>query len=377
MTGISFAFTEHQEALRERIRTFGREVLKPRRREWDRERKTPWPMIQMAADQGLLDLANDFVARGILVEEVAYADFNCALPFLMATLPFELYRLPGIPHEIREPLLAAVRKGRKVIAVCFTEPSGGSDMAAFESTAVREEERWRVNAVKNSISWADADAYIVACRTLEEGTIRGLTNILVPKGTAGVHAPRFWEDMGSRGVARGEVRFENVIVPASYVVGELHRGYPPVAEFFDTNRAFIALKCVGAAQASVDETCLYARERSVMGKTISHYQAISFALAESQTLLEAARLLSFKVLWLADQGLRRSREGAMCKWWVPEICFEIVRKCLTMHGHYGYSTDLPFEQRLRDILGWQIGDGTAEVAKLLVARHMMGKDFVG
>lgn len=376
MTGLSFAFTEEQEGFRERIRSFAREVLQPRRREWDRERKTPWPMIQVAADQGLLELANDFVARGILVEEVAYADFNCALPFLMATLPFELYRLPGVPDEIREPLLAAVRKGRKVIAVCFTEPSGGSDMAAFESTAVKEGEHWRVNAVKNSISWADADAYIVACRTLEGGAIRGLTNILVPNGTPGVHAPRFWEDLGSRGVARGEVRFEDVLVPASHVVGELHRGYLPVAEFFDTNRAFIALKCLAAAQASVDETCLYARERSVMGKTISHYQGISFALAESQTLLEAARLLSYKVLWLADQGLRRSREGAMCKWWVPEISFEIVRKCLTMHGHYGYSTDLPFEQRLRDILGWQIGDGTAEVAKLLVARHMMGKDFV-
>ncbi len=104
---------------------------------------------------------------------------------------------------------------------------------------------------------------------------------------------------------------------------------------------------------------------------------VMFALAEAETLLEAARLLCYKTLWMADRGLRHSREGAMVKWWVPEITMEIVRKCLTIHGHWGYTADLPFEQRLRDILGWQIGDGTAEVSKLLIARGMMGKEFVG
>ncbi|MDP7548792.1 MAG: acyl-CoA dehydrogenase family protein, partial [Alphaproteobacteria bacterium] len=98
---------------------------------------------------------------------------------------------------------------------------------------------------------------------------------------------------------------------------------------------------------------------------------------EAETLLEAARLLCFKVLWMRDSGIRHTKEGAMCKWWVPEITFEIVRKCLTIHGHYGYSSELPFEQRLRDILGWQIGDGTSEVSKLMVARSMFGKAGAG
>ena len=376
--GLGFAFSEEQDDYRRRIQEFARETLPPRRKEWDQGRKNPWPVIQQAAEQGLLDPSMDFITRGILVEEVGYADFNCALPFMSATIPYDLFRLPGVPEEVSRPLIEGVQQGKKIIAVCFTEPTGGSDMAAFKSTAVNEDGHWLINAVKDSISWADADAYIVACRTKStKAGIWGLTNFFIPKDTPGVSPPEVWDDIGSRAVARGTVRFEDVVVPENYVVGELHRSYAVLADFFDTNRAYIALKCIGAAQASVDETCRYAKTRTVMGNTISHYQGISFALAEAETLLEAARLLCYKTLWMAENKIRRSREGAMCKWWVPEITFEIVRKCLTFHGHYGYTSDLPFEQRLRDILGWQIGDGTSEVSKLLVARIMMGKDHVG
>jgi cyclohexanecarboxyl-CoA dehydrogenase len=375
---IGFGFSEEQELYREQIRRFGREVLSPRRREWDRERTTPWPVMEQAAAAGLLDGAMDFVTRGILVEEVGYADFNCALPFLVVTQPYQLYRLPGVPDEIKVPLLAEVAAGRKLIAVGFTEAGAGSDMAAFTSRASRDGNHWVVNAAKNSISWADADAYIIACRTKgPEAGVWGLTNFFIPKETPGVSEPTILDDVGSHGAARGSVFFDDVRLPADHVVGEVDRGYELVAEFFDTNRAFIGLKCIGAAQASVDETCAYAAERVAMGQTISRYQSISFALAEAETLLEAARLVCYKTLWMKDQGLRHSKEGAMCKWWAPEVAFEVVRKCLTIHGHYGYTADLPFEQRLRDILGWQIGDGTAEVSKLLIARAMMGKDAVG
>ena len=374
---LHFAFSEEQELYRRRIREFGKEVLVEHREEWDREKKTPWPMIRQAVEKELIKPNTDFVTLGIMVEEVGYFDFNCALPFLLATLPYELYRLPGIPVEIKQPFIEGVTQGKKIMAVCFTEPVGGSDMAAFKGNAVKKGDYWCINATKNSISWADADAYIVAVHIADsEAGVKGLTNFFVPNDTPGVNPPEIWNDLGSKGVKRGVIRFEDVHIPANYVVGEIYKGYPLIAEFFDTNRAFIGLKCIGAAQASVDEACIYAKERTVMGKTISHYQSISFSLAEAETLLEAARLLSYKTLWMADQGIRHTKEGSMCKWWVPEITFEIVRKCLTIHGHYGYTTDLPIEQRLRDILGWQIGDGTAEVSKLLIARGLMGKEFV-
>jgi cyclohexanecarboxyl-CoA dehydrogenase len=184
--------------------------------------------------------------------------------------------------------------------------------------------------------------------------------------------------MGTRGTPRGVVYFDNVHIPSNYLIGVLGRGFEYAAELYDTNRALIGLLCAGPARASIDETVEYAKKREVSGNPISRYQAISFALAEGYTLLEAARLLCYKILWMADKDIRHSVEGAMCKWWVPEICFEIVHKCLLFHGHYGYTTDLPFEQRLRDILGWQTGDGTQEVSKLIIARNLFGgKEFTG
>jgi cyclohexanecarboxyl-CoA dehydrogenase len=375
---IGFGFSEEQELYRQQIRRFAREEVAPRRQEWDRERKRPEPLVRQAVELGLLSTEMDQVTRGIMIEEIGYADFNCALPFLMTTEAFDLVKLPGVPDDVSQSVRQAVTSGQSVIAVAFTEPTGGSDVGAFKSSAVMEGNQWRINAVKNSISWANADYYIVTCRTEDNSKgLWSLSNIFVPKDTPGVSEPRMWDDMGTHGGPRGAVHFDDVLVPADYLVGERGGAYRLMAQLFDTNRAFIGLKCVGAAQASVDETCAFAQERVVMGNPISSYQGISFPLAEAETMLEAARLLCYKVLWMSDNGMRHTKEGAMCKWWVPELAFEIVRKCLTMHGHYGYTKELPFEQRLRDILGWQIGDGTAEVSKLMVARAMLGREAVG
>jgi cyclohexanecarboxyl-CoA dehydrogenase len=375
---LNFGFSESQQLYREQIRRFARAELAPMREKWDREHERPRVMVKKALEAGLLDPEMDHVMRGIMIEEVGYADFNCALPFLVTTEPFELNRLDGVPDKVRNPVRQAVRDGDTVIAVGFTEPGSGSDVANFQSTAVLEDDKWVINAVKNSMSWADADYFTITCRTENRDKgIWSLSNFFVPATLDGVQAPRMWEDLGTHGAARGEVRFEDVRVPRDYLVGERGKAYLQMAQLFDTNRAYIGLKCIGAAQASVDETCEFAKDRKVMGNSISSYQGVSFPLVEAETRLEAARLLCYKTLWLRDQGMPNSKEGGMCKWWVPELTFEIVRQCLTIHGHYGYSNELPFEQRLRDILGWQIGDGTSQVSKLIVARSMFGKQHSG
>lgn len=375
---IDFSFTEEQEMYRAAVRRFAREEVAPRRREWDRERKYPWPLVHRFVELELGDPEMDNVTRGILTEEISYADFNCADAMLRTTLPFALDYLPGVPEDVAKPYTEGLRLGQKLIAYCFTEPGGGSDMAAFTTNAIKDGDEWVVNGCKNSISWANADAYVVTCHTAgKEAGVWALSNIFIPATTPGVSPPQIWDDIGTRGTPRGVVYFDDVRVPLNYMVGEEGRGYQLVAELFDTNRAFIGLKCIGPAQASVDEACEYAKQRTAMGRPLASFQAISFTLAEAQTILEAARLLCYKTLWVADRGERHTVHGAMCKWWVPEVTMEIVRKCLLIHGHYGYTTDLPFEQRMRDILGWQIGDGTAEVSKLIVARSMIGRDLVG
>ncbi|MEW6034678.1 MAG: acyl-CoA dehydrogenase family protein [Chloroflexota bacterium] len=374
---VDFSFTEEQEMYRQAVRRFAREVLAPRRQRWDREREYPWEVVQKFSALGLADPEMDHVTRGIMVEEVSYADFNCAFPILITTLPFELLRLPGVPAEVRQPLVEGLHRGTQVFGLGFTEPEAGTDMAGFRTTATKEGDHWLINGCKNSMSFANCKAVIITCKTSTERSVRFLTNILVPADAAGVSQPRFWDDAGTHGTPRGVMFFENVRVPLSYTVGREGHGYEMVAEVFDTNRAYIGLWCLGSARASVDEAVEYAKKRVSMGQTISRYQAVSFTLAEAATLMEAARWLCFKDLWLADRGERHSVEGAMCKWWVPEVAFEVVRRCLIIHGHYGYTRDLPFEQRLRDILGWQIGDGTPEVSKLIIARSLLGKESVG
>jgi len=376
---VDFAFTEEQETLRQTIRDFARKEIQPRAKEWDRERKYPWPIVRRFAQLGLAKHLVDFVSTGIAIEEIAYADFNCAFPILFTAIPYGIYRLEGVPEEVAGPLRDGMAAGEKVASICFTEPGTGSDFANIATTATRTEDGWVINGCKNSVSFAGiADAYIVWARTENQKSIWAFSSFLVPRGLPGVSAPELWDDMGTRGTPRGVVHFDNVHIPSNYLIGELGRGFEHAAELYDTNRALIGLLCAGPARASIDETVEYAKKREVSGNPISRYQAISFALAEGHTLLEAARLLCYKTLWMADRGVRHSVEGAMCKWWAPEICFDIVRKCLLAHGHYGYTADLPFEQRLRDILGWHTGDGTQEISKLIIARNLFGgKQFTG
>ncbi len=375
---IDLSFTKEQEEFREKVKEFALKEVEPRRKEWDRQGKSALPINGRLAEWGLLKSDMDNITRGILTEEIAYVDFNSAMPLVWATMPFVLHELPGVPEHIKKQIQEGILSGKSFLALCFGEPGAGTDMAGFKTSAKKEGEEWVINGTKNTISWVNADYYFVCAKTgKSEDGIWALTDFLVPASLPGVGKPEIWKDLGSMGAVRGKVDFTNVRVPLDYMVGEMGKGYLLAAEFFDTNRAFIGLKCIGAAQASVDEASVYARKREVMGKPIAGYQAISFPLAEAQTLLEAARLLCYKTLWMADKGARHTTEGAMCKWWIPEITLEIVRKCLLIHGQYGYTKDLPFEQRLRDILGWQIGDGTAEASKLLIARSMMGKDYVG
>jgi cyclohexanecarboxyl-CoA dehydrogenase len=146
---------------------------------------------------------------------------------------------------------------------------------------------------------------------------------------------------------------------------------------FDYNQALIGLMCIGAARQSLEKTIEYVKSRQSFGRAISMNQGVSFPIAEADTYLELAHNLCFKVLWLRDNELPHRRETAMCKWWVPQIGVEIIHQCLLLHGHYGYSQDLPIEQRLRDLLGWEIGGGTAQIQKLIIARELIGREFVG
>jgi cyclohexanecarboxyl-CoA dehydrogenase len=180
-------------------------------------------------------------------------------------------------------------------------------------------------------------------------------------------------DLGCRAIPRGLLRMKDVELGDDALVGERGSAFIRISRFFDVNRAVIGLKCVGATLQTLDETVSYASERVAFGGPLMGHQAVSFALAEAATFLEMARWQCYRVLWMRQRGIRCQIEGAMAKWWVPKVCAEAIHQCLLFHGHRGYSLELPIQQRLRDVIGWQIGDGSEEVMKLIIARALVAE----
>ena len=315
------------------------------------------------------------VAAGVIHEAVARADLSMSYVNLLASLNAQILVQHGRPDVVK-PWLHKLTRGEALIAIALTEPRGGSDAANLRLRVERDGDFYIVNGEKTSISAADqADATVTFGRTgsVDSGA-HGLTALLVSMDLPGVSTSRF-DCHGQRAIGRGSIFFDNVRVPASHRLGEENRGFVQVMQGFDFSRALIGLQVLAVARAALDETWDHVARREAFGKPLSAFQGVSHPLAAFDTQIEAARLLCLQTLWLKDRGAPHSAEAAMCKWWAPKLAYDAIHQCLLMHGHGGYDRGL-MEQRLRDVLGFQIGDGTAEIMKTIVARARAGRDRV-
>ena len=227
---------------------------------------------------------------------------------------------------------------------------------------------------KASISFASQSDYLLLfARTGEqEQRARGVSAFLVPMNLPGITATDY-DDLGTRAVGRGSIFFDQVELPATQLIGEEGKGFGKIMQGFDYSRALIALQCMAPAMASMEETWAYTTEREAFGLPIAKYQGVTEPLAEFETQLAAARLLAYQTLWLRDQRRPHTKEAAMLKWWGPKLAYDAIHQCLLTHGHMGYTKELPHQQRLRDVLGLQIGDGTAQIQKMIIARETVGR----
>jgi cyclohexanecarboxyl-CoA dehydrogenase len=280
------------------------------------------------------------------------------------------------PEVFRE-WVPRMTRGEAIVAICLTEPRGGSDASNLQLKARRDGDHYVINGEKTSITFADrADAYLIFARTgqADEGA-KGVTAFFIPGDTPGISRTHF-DDVGSAIIGRGSVFFDDVRVPLSHRIGDEGKGFTQVMQGFDYSRALIALQCCGAAQASLDEAWAYSAEREAFGRPIGQFQGVSFPLAEGESHVAAVRQLAYHALALRDGGLPHTSEAAMVKWMGPRTAFDVIHQCLLTFGHYGWSKDLPHQQRLRDVMGLEIGDGTAGVMKLIIARQRIGRAAV-
>jgi cyclohexanecarboxyl-CoA dehydrogenase len=378
---MDFTLTQTQTEYRDSARSFSEKRLAPdyqareQRGAVEMEIRLELGQIGLIAPEIPVRLGGkglDRLTSGMITEEIARGDFNVAYLQVVGSLVGQILAANAQP-ELASSWVPKICRGEEIVGIGLTEPHAGSDAGMPRLRAVKDGDSWVLNGVKSLSFGRDAAAVVVFARTSEKevrGT--GISAFLVPLHLPGL-TREVYNDMGTKAVGRGAAHLTDVRVPANHLLGEEGNGFSQVMHGFDFSRALIGLQCVGLAQVTLDETWDYVSKREAFDQPISKYQGVSFPLAEAETLLTAARLLCHQTLWLKDQGLPHTAQAAMCKWWAPRTAFDVVQNCLLLHGQYGYRTGLPLEQRLRDVLGLQIGDGTAQIMKLIIARQKLGR----
>lgn len=377
--------TEELDQIRDLARRFAQDRVAPGYKYRERAGRMDMNLVREMGSLGLIapELPEEFggmgagtLYAGAIIEEIARADFTFGYVPLLASLNGQVLARYA-RQDIAREWLTKLTAGEIMIAIALTEPKGGSDAASLDLRMERDGAHYVLNGEKTSISANQISAgTVVFARTGKpEDRARGVSAMLVPMDLPGITTSKS-DNMGQNSIGHGSIWFDNVRVPAEYLLGEEGSGFGQVMQGFDFSRSLIGLQCIGTAQQSLDETWAYVGERTAFGKPLASFQGVSHQLADFETRVAAARLLSMNALWLKDNGLPHTSEAAMTKWWPPLLAYEAIHACLLIHGHAGYSGDLPFAQRLKDVLGLQIGDGTAHIMKNIIARERAGREAV-
>ena len=378
---MNFSLTDDQLVIRDSVRKFAEAELLPMYQHWDRSGEfLPKSFTDKLVDMGLLRLrlpekyggqGYSFVDCGIVCEEIGRCDHQIRY---IITNAIHLGEMASAMHpDLQDEWIPRIANG-EMMSLAFTEPGGGADAGGIRTKAVRDGDDWIFNGEKTSITFTGVSKVVfVSARTGGPGP-RGLSFFLVPTDTPGVKTSNF-ERMGQKLDRGGSFFFDDVRIPARNMIGKENEGFIWAMTIIGYNRNYVPLACIGAAQKSLDETVAYAKQRQIMGKSMSKWQGVANELATEATKLEAARLLCYRALSLKDKGLRHDAESSMAKWFGVKVANEVIYTCMRLHGHYGWAKDLPFEQRLRDCLGMESADGPREVHLGIIARDMLGKEF--
>jgi len=378
--GLDFDFSEEQELFRRTIREFARKEIAPRVRGYERKREFPWEIYRKMGQNGLLGLRfpreyggqdADAVTMGILVEELARVGWQIPLGDIMG----EILALHG-SEELKSEWLPPLAKGEKILGVANTEPSAGSDAAAIITRAVRQGEHYVLKGEKQYITGInECAAYCVLAKTDPDKGSKGVSMFLVEMNRPGVEKYDL-DALGWRLFSFGGIVLKDVKIPATNLIGEENRGFTYVMETFDLMRTLLGIWCVGMAEGALDENIEYVKQRSAFGRLIAKFESVQSRIVDGYTRLEAARLLCYRTLWLKDKGHKITKDSAMIKWYTPEVAFDVVNDCLQNRGAIGFTTECMDEYRLREIRGAMIGDGTADINKIIVARELLGREFL-
>jgi short/branched chain acyl-CoA dehydrogenase len=373
---------EDRELLRRTVRAFAEERIAPVAAELDREHRFPYEIVAGLAELGVMGVpipeehggaGFDTLSYALVVEELARVDSSVAITVAahtsLGTMPILLF---GTDEQRRE-WLPDLASGRRLAAFGLTEPGAGSDAGATRTRAELRDGRWVINGAKIFITNAGTD--ISACVTItavtgERDGKPEISNLIVPNGTPGYEISPPMEKLGWRASDTRELSFRDCAIPERNLLGERGGGFRQFLEILDGGRISIAAMGLGLAQGAYELALRYAREREQFGRPIGSFQAVQFKLADMATEIEAARGLVHRAAWLKDEGRPFALEAAMAKLFTGELSHRVASKALELHGGYGFMEESPIARFYRDQKVLEIGEGTNEVQRMVIARHL-------
>jgi butyryl-CoA dehydrogenase len=378
---VNLELSEEQQLLQKSVREFAEAEVKPLAKENDETGKFPRGLFQKAAELGLTGVAipeaeggagMDHISYAIVVEEISRV---CASTGVILSVQNSLYCDPihrfGTDEQKKKFLLPFAR-GEKIGCYALTEPQAGSNAAALATKAVRKGDKYVINGTKAWITnGGAADAAIVYVNTQPEKGEKGITALVVEKGTPGFAVGKEEKKLGIHATACTELSFGDCEVPAGNRIGEEGEGYKVALSTLDGGRIGIAAQATGIAQGAFEAALSYAQQRQAFGHPIADFQAIQFMLADMATEIDAARLLLRRAAWKQDSGARFSMEAAIAKLFASEMSTRVAHKAMQIHGGYGYSSEYPVERAYRDARITEIYEGTSEIQRLVVAAWVL------
>jgi short/branched chain acyl-CoA dehydrogenase len=374
----NYDLSEEHELVRRTVRDFALERVAPVAEELDREHRFPYDLVAELGELGLMGMTipeeyggagTDTISYAIAVEELTRVDSSVAITVAahhsLGTLPISMFG----SEEQRREWLPQLASGERLAAFGLTEPDAGSDAGATRTRAELRDGEWVINGSKMFITNAGTD--ISACVTITALTGEGeISNIIVPNGAAGYEIAPPMQKLGWRASDTRELSFRDVRVPEGNLLGPRGKGFQQFLEILDGGRISVAAMGVGLAQGAYDLAAQYAKERQQFGKPISQFQAVQFALADMATEIEAGRSMVYKAAWLKDQGRDFGKEAAMAKLYTGELSNRAANAALQIHGGYGFMDEFPISRLYRDQKILEIGEGTNEVQRMVIAKHL-------
>jgi alkylation response protein AidB-like acyl-CoA dehydrogenase len=382
---MNFDLTEEQRMWRAAVHDFVAQEVKPRAQHVDEAAEFNWEAVRKMGPIGLLGLnvseeyggtGLDPVSAAIAIEEIAWGCGSTALALAahnsLGCAPVSMFG----SDEQKERFLPGVVSGGKetrLAALALTEPGAGSDLkGGVRTRAELDGAEWVINGPKMWCTNASMANFIVTLvRTDPNGGSRSLSLIIVPTDTSGLRIGPPEKKMGLKGSPTHALTYENARVPAENLLGEEGEGLHQTLPVLDGGRVGIGALSVGLAQAALDEALRYAKERETFGVPIARHQAIQWMLADAATQIQTARLMVYYAAWLKGQGRPYTKEAAMAKLFATEMAETVCRNAIQIHGGYGYSREFPVERIYRDARLMTIGEGTSEVQRMVIARHLL------